>query len=199
MALTHLDIIDHERLMENARTQGALLRRRLREAFGNHEMVGDVRGEGLLACVEFVADRAERRLFDPAPGVGPRLAGACRDEGPILRPLTDGDMLGFSPPLIVTEADVEETRSRRTTLELLPYTWPLRRGHAKATAALIVAATRTGRKERFLIHPPSTESDPESPFGKVSGYPEIPPQARSSATAPLKTPGESTRWSFSSR
>ena len=33
------------------------------------------------------------------------------------------------------------------------------KGHAKATAALIIAATRTDRKERFLIHPPSTGPD----------------------------------------
>ena len=112
VALTNLDIIERERLMENARRQGAVLRRRLRETFGDHEMVGDVRGEGLLACVEFVANQAERRLFDPALGVGPRLARACRDEGLILRPLPDGDMLGFSPPLIVTEADVEEMVER---------------------------------------------------------------------------------------
>ena len=98
--------------MENAARRGALLRRRLSETFGDHEMVGDVRGEGLLACVEFVADRAGPRLSEPAMGVGPRLANACRDEGLILRPLPDGDMLGFSPPLIVTEADVEEMIAR---------------------------------------------------------------------------------------
>ena len=62
--------------------------------------------------MEFVANKAERRLFDPALGVGPRLAAACRDEGLLLRPLPDGDMLGFSPPLIVTEADVEEMGAR---------------------------------------------------------------------------------------
>ena len=112
VALTNLDIIDREGLVENAARQGALLRRRLRETFGDHAMVGDIRGEGLLACVEFVAARDERRLFDPALGVGPRLAAACRAEGLILRPLPDGDMLGFSPPLIVTEADVEEMIAR---------------------------------------------------------------------------------------
>jgi len=60
-------------------------------------------GEDALAVV---------RRFDPALGVGPRLAAACRAEGLILRPLPDGDMLGFSPPLIVTEADVEEMVAR---------------------------------------------------------------------------------------
>jgi len=112
VALTNLDIIEREGLIENAARQGALLRQRLRETFGDHAMVGDVRGEGLLACVEFVADRDARRRFDPALGVGPRLAAACRAEGLILRPLPDGDMLGFSPPLIVTEADVEEMIAR---------------------------------------------------------------------------------------
>ncbi len=59
------------------------------------------RGVGLLACIEFVADKATRTLFDPSLQVGPRLAAACRDEGLIVRSLPDGDMLGYSPPLLV--------------------------------------------------------------------------------------------------
>ena len=56
--------------------------------------------------------RGGRRRFDSTPGIGTRLAGACRDHRRALRPLPDGDMLGFSPPLIATEADVEETIAR---------------------------------------------------------------------------------------
>jgi len=91
---------------------GAYLLERLRETFADHEMVGDVRGVGLLACIEFVADKATRTLFDPSVQVGPRLAAACRDEGLIVRPLPDGDMLGYSPPLIVTRDDVDEIVAR---------------------------------------------------------------------------------------
>ncbi len=108
VALANLDIIERELLIENARTTGAYLNRRLAETFAGHEMVGDVRGVGLLACVEFVADKARRVRFDPTLKVGPRLALACRERGLIVRPLPEGDMLGFSPPLIIRPEEVDE-------------------------------------------------------------------------------------------
>lgn len=112
VALANLDIIERERLIDNARTTGAYLNQRLRETFAEHDMVGDVRGVGLLACVEFVADKRKRLRFAPELKIGPRLAAACRADGLIVRPLPEGDMLGFSPPLIVTPADVDEIVGR---------------------------------------------------------------------------------------
>ncbi|MEM6486757.1 MAG: aminotransferase class III-fold pyridoxal phosphate-dependent enzyme [Pseudomonadota bacterium] len=112
VAMTNLDIIAREGLTENAARMGARLRQGLTDALGDHPMVGDIRGEGLLACVEFVADRARRTLFDPALGIGPRLARACRDEGLIVRPLPDGDMLGYAPPLTLTAEDVDQIVGR---------------------------------------------------------------------------------------
>lgn len=112
VGLANLDIIEREGLTENARTTGAYLLQRLQETFADHDMVGDVRGVGLLTCLEFVADKAHRRLFDPALQVGPRLAAACREDGLIVRPLPDGDMLGYSPPLVVTRDEVEEIVAR---------------------------------------------------------------------------------------
>ena len=111
-ALANLDILESEQLMENARDIGVYLNQRLQEEFAGHDMVGDVRGVGLLACVEFVADRERRLAFDPNLRVGQRLAAACRDNGLIVRPLPAGDMLGYSPPLIVTRGDVDEIVAR---------------------------------------------------------------------------------------
>ncbi len=112
VAMTNLDIIEQEGLTENAGQMGALLRAGLKDALGDHPMVGDIRGEGLLACIEFVANRERRTLFDPALSIGPRLARACRDEGLIVRPFPDGDMLGYSPPLILDADDVQEIVAR---------------------------------------------------------------------------------------
>jgi L-2,4-diaminobutyrate transaminase len=114
VAMENLDIIAREDLTANAARMGEKLRRDLRSSLGDHDLVGDIRGEGLLACVEFVADRNTRTLFDPRLGVGAKLAQACRDEGLIVRPLPDGDMLGFSPPLTVTAADIDEIVARCT-------------------------------------------------------------------------------------
>jgi L-2,4-diaminobutyrate transaminase len=111
-ALANLDILERENLMANVRDVGPYLLERLDAAFGGHEMVGDVRGAGLLACVEFVATREPLRLLDPDLAVGARVAAACREEGVIVRPLPHGDIIGFSPPLIVTRDDVDDIVDR---------------------------------------------------------------------------------------
>ncbi|MCB1808622.1 MAG: aminotransferase class III-fold pyridoxal phosphate-dependent enzyme, partial [Candidatus Competibacteraceae bacterium] len=107
-AMANLDILDREDLIAHSATVGPYLLQKLHDAFAEHEYVGDVRGAGLLAAIEFVADKTIPKAFDPALNVGPRLAAACRQEGVIVRPLPHGDILGFSPPLIVTEQDIDE-------------------------------------------------------------------------------------------
>jgi L-2,4-diaminobutyrate transaminase len=98
--------------MQHAGVVGAYMLARLRDSFLDHDYVGDVRGAGLLAAIEFVADKTRPRAFNPAFAVGQRLATACRHEGVIVRPLPHGDILGFSPPLIVTEQDIDEIVTR---------------------------------------------------------------------------------------
>ena len=58
-------------MVENAARVGPYLRRRLQERVGDHPYVGEVRGVGMINAVEFVADRATRRPFDPASGRAP--------------------------------------------------------------------------------------------------------------------------------
>jgi L-2,4-diaminobutyrate transaminase len=108
VALANLDVIDREGLVENARTVGGYLNQRLEATFSDHPLVGEVRGVGMLACVEFVADPATRKRFPSELKVGIRMAAAARARGLILRPLPEGDMLGFSPPLIAAKGDVDE-------------------------------------------------------------------------------------------
>ena len=79
----------------------------------------DLRGSKSIfppsAAIELVEDRDERRFFDPEKKVGQRFAQACLNEGIIVRPLPDGDMIAFAPPLIVTQEDLDEIieRTRR--------------------------------------------------------------------------------------
>ena len=114
-ALANLDIIEGEGLAANARDTGAYFLKRLGAVFGDHPMVGEVRGMAMLAALEFVADKARKTPFDPALGVGQRVSAACRDEGLIARAMPGGDVLGFAPPLIMTTADADEVveRTRR--------------------------------------------------------------------------------------
>jgi 4-aminobutyrate---pyruvate transaminase len=79
-------------------------------ALGSHPLVGDVRGRGLLAGVELVADKTTRTPFDKARGVGPLCAQICEDKGLILRAI--GDTLALCPPLIISEAEIDELLAR---------------------------------------------------------------------------------------
>ena len=64
--VANLELIDELGLLENARVTGAWFREALAQAVGDHANVGDVRGDGLMAAVELVEDRDDRRFFDPS-------------------------------------------------------------------------------------------------------------------------------------
>ncbi|TFV35381.1 aminotransferase class III-fold pyridoxal phosphate-dependent enzyme, partial [Bradyrhizobium niftali] len=81
---------------------------RLKERFAQLEIVGEVRGVGLLGAIEFVADRQTKRRFDPQLKVGARISKAARDRGLIARAMPHGDILGFAPPLVVSESEIDE-------------------------------------------------------------------------------------------
>jgi L-2,4-diaminobutyrate transaminase len=106
-ATANLDIVERERLVDNARGTGAYLQATLRERIGGHPLVGEVRGIGLIAAAELVADRATGRGFDKALGVAKRVAAAALERGLIVRALPHGDALAFSPPLTITRAEVD--------------------------------------------------------------------------------------------
>ncbi|HEY0123909.1 MAG TPA: aminotransferase class III-fold pyridoxal phosphate-dependent enzyme [Rhizobium sp.] len=86
----------------------AYLMKRLKDAFEQNPIVGEVRGVGMLAAVEFVADRGSKAAFDPALKVGARISQAARNRNLIARAMPHGDILGFAPPLVMTEAEIDE-------------------------------------------------------------------------------------------
>lgn len=106
--LANLDIVIRENLAGNAKTVGAYLNEQMQAALGDHPIVGEVRGAGLLCALEFVADPAKKERFDAALKVGPRISAACLEQGMIARAMPHGDILGFAPPLVITKAEVDE-------------------------------------------------------------------------------------------
>jgi L-2,4-diaminobutyrate transaminase len=105
--IANLELIDELGLVENARRTGAHFQAALHEAFGDHPLVGDVRGEGLIAALEFVADKERRIFFDQALKVGPQVATAAAQRGLVVRAMPHGDILGFAPPLCLTKDEAE--------------------------------------------------------------------------------------------
>jgi L-2,4-diaminobutyrate transaminase len=104
-ALANLDLLERENLVEQAATRGASMQAKLRDAFADHPIVAEVRGTALIAAVEF-APGAEP--FDPSLKVGARVTRRCLELGLITRALPAADTIAFSPPFVVTEAELDE-------------------------------------------------------------------------------------------
>ena len=98
------DVIGHVRRVAPHLQQGL-------QAFKDHPMVGHVRGLGLIGAIELAQDPATRKPFDPKRGVGAYLVGRAQANGLILRVLP-GDVIGFSPPLVITEAEIDTLLER---------------------------------------------------------------------------------------
>jgi 4-aminobutyrate--pyruvate transaminase len=95
----------------HVRAVGAHMQRELRQRFADHELVGEVRGVGLIAAMELVADKPTHKNFDPKTKVGSRLTKLMEEHGVIGRSVMN-DTLCFSPPLIITEAEIDEMLTR---------------------------------------------------------------------------------------
>ncbi|WP_145110897.1 aspartate aminotransferase family protein [Cereibacter sediminicola] len=105
--VANLKLIDELDLVRNAGEVGAYFRAALADALSGHGHVGEVRGDGLMAAVEFVEDRDDRRFFDPARKVGPAVSAALLENGVIGRAMPQGDILGFAPPLCMTREEAD--------------------------------------------------------------------------------------------
>jgi putrescine aminotransferase len=105
VALRNIQILEEERLVEQVAERGAYLQKKLQE-LRRHEIVGDVRGLGLLGAVELVSDRATKQSFDVKVGAARRVWLAALKNGVIVRPLA-GDVIAISPPFVITEQQID--------------------------------------------------------------------------------------------
>jgi putrescine---pyruvate transaminase len=106
VGLRNLQILEEEHLVERAADRGAYLLKRLQE-LRTHEIVGDVRGLGLVAGIELVRDRGTKELFDASTGAARRVWLEALERGVIVRPL-QGDVLAISPPFVISEEQIDQ-------------------------------------------------------------------------------------------
>jgi 4-aminobutyrate--pyruvate transaminase len=111
VALKVLEIFERRNLLAHVQRVARHFARRL-DAYRQHPLVGEVRQVGLMAAVELVADKAARGAFDPVGHVAARLKRECEDQGLIVRAVQARDSVAFSPPLVITEAEVDEVFAR---------------------------------------------------------------------------------------
>lgn len=104
LGLKTLEIYERDNVFWHVRDVAPLFQRRLK-ALGEHPLVGEARGVGLIGGIELVADKAKRTPFDPKRGVGAQAAACVQNEGVILRAI--GDTLAICPPLIIEEDAID--------------------------------------------------------------------------------------------
>ena len=105
VALKVLEIYQRDEIFEKAAITGKYLQKRLAE-FSDHPLVGEVRGSGLLGAIELVADKKTGQPF-VGGAVGGYAQKVAQDSGLLIRAVA-GSSLGFCPPLIITEPQIDE-------------------------------------------------------------------------------------------
>jgi len=106
VALETLRIYEERDILAHVRRVAPRMQDGLR-SYAGHALVGDVRGIGLIGAIEIVRDKPTRQSFDPKAGVAAYLVRRAQHHGVILRNMP-GDIVAFCPPLIATQAEIDE-------------------------------------------------------------------------------------------
>ncbi|HEV7387578.1 MAG TPA: aminotransferase class III-fold pyridoxal phosphate-dependent enzyme, partial [Gemmatimonadaceae bacterium] len=105
--LAVLDVIDEDGLQQNSRVLGRKLKDGLRKLAERHQLIGDVRGMGLMLGVELVQDRGTKQ---PAKQETLAVLEAAREMGVLMgKGGLDGNVLRIKPPMCITAEDVDFT------------------------------------------------------------------------------------------
>jgi len=109
-----LERLERDDLVERSLTRGDALQAMLRGLLGEHPHVGDIRGSGLMVAIEFVADRETKAAFPRADKVTERMVAACKERGLLVysgtgcADGTDGDLIMFGPPFVISDAELDQ-------------------------------------------------------------------------------------------
>jgi len=116
LAVIHY-IMDHG-LVENAQNRGLQLIKGLNTLKEKHQIIGDVRGKGLMVGFEFVKDKQTRAVFPPQLKLSTLFEKLALKNGLVTYPCTGsidgvmGDMVLLAPPLIITESEIDDLINR---------------------------------------------------------------------------------------
>ncbi|CAN7541643.1 aspartate aminotransferase family protein [Rhizobium sp. LjRoot254] len=101
-------------LLENGRKAGARLMEGLK-SLGDHPLVGDIRGRGMLAAIELVTDKERKTPLPAVADPSRRIFDRAWENGLVIRAFANG-VLGYAPPLCCTDRDIDAIvdRTRKT-------------------------------------------------------------------------------------
>lgn len=105
VALETLKIYEERDIVGHVKQVSRRFEQRLR-ALGDHPLVGETRGIGLIGAIEVVSDKPGKTPFAPQLGIGPGIQAKAMEHGVIVRALRDA--VAFCPPLIIKDAEVDQ-------------------------------------------------------------------------------------------
>lgn len=106
VACRNLELMEERGIMAHAASMGKILQQRL-APLADHALVGNLRGAGMIAGLELVADKDTGKPFAPERKIAFEAAAACLEQGLVVRALP-GDTIAICPPLVINEAQIEE-------------------------------------------------------------------------------------------
>ncbi len=112
VAVKTLEIYKRDKIFEAAAKNMPQFQKRLM-ALGDHPLVGEARGMGLVGAVELAADKRAKTPFDPKKAVGAQVVAQAQAEGLIVRVIA-GDIVSICPPLIIKPGEIDELFDRLT-------------------------------------------------------------------------------------
>jgi 4-aminobutyrate--pyruvate transaminase len=110
VAVKTLEIYARDKVFDRAAARIPQLQQHLKK-LGEHPLVGEARGMGLMGGLELVADKRSKRAFDPKQGVAARCVRLAEEEGLIVRAVV-GDTVTVCPPLIISADEIDELFAR---------------------------------------------------------------------------------------
>jgi 4-aminobutyrate--pyruvate transaminase len=110
VAVKTLEIYARDKIFERAAARIPQFQQHLKR-LGEHPLVGEARGLGLMGGIELVADKRSKRAFDPKQGVAARCVRLAEEEGLIVRAVI-GDTVTVCPPLIISADETDELFGR---------------------------------------------------------------------------------------
>ena len=104
VGLKNMEILERDGILQHVQKHGSYFQEQL-GMLNDLDIVGEVRGMGMMVGIECVANKETKALFAPEVEIAKRIAFYCRQKGLIIRPLLH--LLILSPPLIITKAQID--------------------------------------------------------------------------------------------
>jgi L-2,4-diaminobutyrate transaminase len=106
--VANLKLLDKLNLINNASKIGQYFNKKLFEELSSHKSVGDVRGVGMLAAVEIIKEKKERKFYSNPGLIASDIIKNMAKNGVLARAMPEGDIIGFAPPLCASEKEIDK-------------------------------------------------------------------------------------------